>query len=172
MVDTAFHTPPEKLARRAEPPSFAMFETVAIDANSMTAPPRFEMGGGGLLSTLADYLSFSAALAGGGALRGKRLIGPRTLAYMTSDHLAPHMAKQHFLLPAGNGFGLGFQVRIDAGIAPTPGSVGEFSWGGLAGTAFLVSPRDDLFAVLMLQAPEHREYFRFLFRSLVYAAVL
>jgi len=91
---------------------------------------------------------------------------------MTSDHLAPHVGKAHPLLPPGYGFGLGFGVRVAPGLAPTPGGVGEYFWGGVAGTTFFVSPRDELFAILMLQAPEYRDYFRMLFRTLVYAAVV
>jgi CubicO group peptidase (beta-lactamase class C family) len=79
--------------------------------------------------------------------------------------------KDHYLLWPGHGFGLGFAVRTDPGKAPTAGSVGEFFWGGMMGTAFWVSPRDSLFAVLMVQTPENREYFRVLFRNLVSAAI-
>jgi CubicO group peptidase (beta-lactamase class C family) len=75
MVDTAFFTPPEKLGRRADPFSFAMLDAIGVDPNNMTAPPKFEMGGGGLLGTLADYARFLAMLDGGGALRGKRIFG-------------------------------------------------------------------------------------------------
>jgi len=172
MTDTAFYTPPDKLERRAEPVSLQMFSTIGIDPNNMTAPPKFEMGGGGLLGTLGDYLRFLAMLDGGGVLQGKRILGPRTLAFMTSNHLSPHVRNNHPLLPPGNAFGLGFAVRTDAGLAPTAGSVGEYFWGGVAGTAFFVSPADSLYAVLMLQAPEYRDYFRLLFRTLVYAAVV
>ena len=171
MLDTAFYTPTEKLERRAEPHSLKMFKQIGIDPNNMTEPPKFEMGGGGLLGTLTDYARFLAMLEGGGVLQGRRILGPRTLAFMASDHLAAHVRRDHPLLPPGNGFGLGFGVRVEPGLAPTAGTVGEYFWGGVAGTAFFVSPRDSLFAVLMLQAPEYREYFRVLFRTLAYAAV-
>ena len=62
-------------------------------------------------------------------------------------------------------------MRIEPGQAPTPGSVGEFFWGGMMGTAFWISPRQDLFAILMVQTPEYREHFRVLFRNLVNAAI-
>jgi CubicO group peptidase (beta-lactamase class C family) len=75
-------------------------------------------------------------------------------------------------MPPGHGFGLGFAVRTAAGIAPTPGAIGDFFWGGVAGTAFVISPSLDLFAVLMVQAPEYRERFRNLFRNLLAASVL
>ena len=171
MNDTAFFTPESKLARRAEPMSFDTFKSLRIAANEMTAPPRFESGGGGLLSTIGDYARFVAMLSGGGVLEGARILGSRTIAFMASDHLAPNVVKNHFLLWPGHGFGLGFCVRTAPGLAPTAGAVGEFFWGGVAGTAFWISPRDALFAILMLQAPEYREYFRVLFRNLVNAAI-
>ena len=75
------------------------------------------------------------------------------------------------LLPPGHGFGLGFAVRTAAGMAPFPGSVGNYYWGGAAGTTFWVDPAERLFAVMMIQAPVQREYYRLLFRDLVYAAI-
>jgi CubicO group peptidase (beta-lactamase class C family) len=110
-------------------------------------------------------------LSFGGAIDGVRILSPRTLAFMASDHLDASVRKDHYLLWPGHGFGLGFAVRTDPGKAPTAGSVGEYFWGGMMGTAFWVSPRDSLFAVLMVQTPENREYFRVLFRNLVSAAM-
>ena len=171
MVDTAFFTPEQKLGRRADPFSFDLMAAAGVDSGNATAPPKFESGGGGLMSTLADYTRFCAMLSQGGALDGVRVLGPRTLAFMASDHLDAGVDRRHFLLSPGHGFGLGFAVRIDPGKAPTAGSVGEFFWGGMMGTAFWVSPRDSLFAILMVQTPENREYFRMLFRNLVNAAI-
>jgi CubicO group peptidase (beta-lactamase class C family) len=173
MSDTAFFTPAEKAARRAEPHSFATLDAAGVDRMSHDAPPRFELGGAGLISTLADYARFCAMLAGGGALDGRRLLGPRTLAFMASDHLSPQMTIQDTpLMPPGHGFGLGFAVRTSPGLAPTAGAVGDFFWGGVAGTAFVISPSLDLFAVLMVQSAEYRERFRNLFRNLLAASVL
>jgi CubicO group peptidase (beta-lactamase class C family) len=172
MVDTAFFTPEEKLDRRAAPFSFDFMTAAGVDHSNATAPRKFQSGGGGLMSTLADYTRFAAMLSGGGALDGARILGPQTLAFMASDHLDQKVDRSHYLLWPGHGFGLGFAVRTDAGKAPTAGSVGEFYWGGMMGTAFWVSPRDSLFAILMVQTPENREYFRVLFRNLVTAAVV
>ena len=173
MVDTAFFTPEAKLGRRAEPFSFELMTAAGLSCVNDTTPPAFEFGGGGLVSTLGDYARFLGMLAGGGTLDGVRILGPRTLAFMASDHLGPGVLKpQTPLLWPGHGFGLGFAVRLETGMAPTPGTPGEFFWGGVMGTSFWVSPRDSLFAVLMVQAAEHRDYFRNLFRNLVNAAVL
>ncbi len=171
MVDTAFFTPESKVARRADPFSFDFMTAGGVDTCNWTAPAKFESGGGGLMSTLADYTRFAAMLSGGGALDGVRILSPQTLTFMASDHLGAGVRKDHFLLWPGHSFGLGFAVRTDPGKAPTAGSVGEFFWGGMMGTAFWVSPRDSLFAVLMVQTPENREYFRVLFRNLVTAAI-
>jgi CubicO group peptidase (beta-lactamase class C family) len=171
MSDTAFYTPEAKLARRAAPFSFDFMTAAGVDGCNATAPPRFESGGGGLMSTLSDYTRFAAMLSNGGAFDGARILGARTIVFMASDHLDAKTDRSHFLLWPGHGFGLGFAVRADPGKAPTAGSVGEFFWGGMMGTAFWVSPRDSLFAVLMIQAPENREYFRVLFRNLVSAAI-
>ncbi len=172
MTDTAFFTPEAKLARRAEPFSFDFMTAAGINAESQTAPPKFESGGGGLLSTLADYTRFTAMLSNGGAFAGQRLMSPRTVAYMAADHLDATVGRDHYLLWPGHGFGLGFAVRVREGTAPAIGSVGEYFWGGMMGTTFWVSPSDKLFAILMVQSPEYREYFRVLFRNLVYAALL
>jgi CubicO group peptidase (beta-lactamase class C family) len=171
MRDTAFFTPESKLARLADPFSFDFMTAAGVDTTSVTSPPKFESGGGGLVSTLSDYTRFAAMLSFGGAIDGVRILSPRTLAFMASDHLDAGVRKDHYLLWPGHGFGLGFAVRTDPGKAPTAGSVGEFFWGGMMGTAFWVSPRDSLFAILMVQTPENREYFRVLFRNLVSAAI-
>ena len=127
--------------------------------------------GGGLLSTIADYTRFAAMLSVGGALDGVRILGPRTIAFMASDHLDASVNRNHYLLWPGHGFGLGFAVRTEPGRRRRAGSVGEYFWGGMMGTAFWMSPRDSLFAILMVQTPEYREYFRVLFRNLVAAAI-
>jgi CubicO group peptidase (beta-lactamase class C family) len=171
MVDTAFFTPESKLTRRADPFSFDFMTAAGVDTRESTSPPKFESGGGGLMSTLADYARFAAMLSAGGAIDGVPLLSPRTLAFMASDHLDARVRKDHYLLFPGHGFGLGFAVRTDPGKAPTAGCVGEFFWGGMMGTAFWVSPRDSLFAIIMVQTPENREYFRLLFRNLVSAAI-
>ena len=90
---------------------------------------------------------------------------------MSSDHLGPHVRRGSDLLPPGHGFGLGFAVRTAAGMTVVPGSKGLFYWGGIAGTTFWIDPQEDMFALLMIQAPGQRDYYRMLFRTLVYAAV-
>ena len=172
MVDAAFYTPPAKRDRLAEPLSNDALTAGRIDLVDCSAPPPFEMAGSGLVSTIGDYARFLAMVAGGGALDGVRVLGARTLAYMASDHLGPEIDRRSPFLAPGHGYGLGFAVRTEAGVAPTTGPVGEFSWGGVSGVAFWVSPRDALFAIVMTHAPDHYLYFRQVFRNMVNAAIL
>lgn len=172
MSDTDFFTPADKIARLAQPFPRDPDSGGPVNLIDTHAAPRFESGGGGLVSTMDDYLRFARMLALGGTAGGKRFIGSRTLAFMTADHLAPHVRNgSPTLLQPGHGFGLGFSVRRQVGIAPTPGSPGEFFWGGVAGTYFWIAPKEDLIALMMVQAPRQRDYFRQLFRNLVYAAL-
>jgi len=106
----------------------------------------------------------------GGRFGEVRLLSRKTVELMTADHLGPIPGAPD-LLPPGHGFGLGFAVRRERGIAPLPGSVGMFYWSGMAGTTFWVDPSERLAAVLMIQAPGQREHYRALFRDMVYAAV-
>ena len=100
-----------------------------------------------------------------------RLLGSRTVDFMTADHLGSIPATGS-LLPPGHGFGLGFAVRTATGISPVPGSAGLYYWGGIAGTTFFVDPAEDLYAMMMIQAPNQRDYYRPLFRNLVYASLM
>jgi CubicO group peptidase (beta-lactamase class C family) len=169
MSDTDFHVPPAKHARLAE--AFAKDpETGAgVQLIEVREKPMFESAGGGLVSTAADYVRFLQMLLNGGTLDGTRLLSRKTIEYMTADHLGPVTGAPDLLIP-GYGFGLGFAVRLHGGIAQVPGSVGQYYWGGLAGTTFWVDPAEQLFALLLIQGPGQREYYRVLFRDLVYAA--
>ncbi len=170
MVDTGFHVPPDRQHRLADAFASDPDSGAPVRLVKVTEAPRFESGGGGLVSTAIDYARFLQMLQNGGSLDGVRLIGRKTLEWMTSDHLGS-IPSQSTLLPAGHGFGLGFAVRLQAGLDTTPGSVGQYFWSGLAGTTFWVDPREELYALLLVQAPNQRDYCRTLFRSLVYAAL-
>jgi CubicO group peptidase (beta-lactamase class C family) len=170
MPDTAFHVAAGHEHRIADPYPIDPDSGGAVKLFDPRRVPNFESGGGGLMSTMADYTRFLRMLAGGGRLDGARLLSRDTLAFMTADHLGdiPHDAPQ---LPPGHGFGLGFAVRTHPGLAPLPGAVGSFFWGGIAGTTFWVDPARELFAAMMVQAPMQRDELRMLFRTMVYAAL-
>jgi CubicO group peptidase (beta-lactamase class C family) len=172
MSDTGFFAPADKHERLAEPFANDPDTGAAVNLINVRAAPRFEMGGGGLVSTMDDYVRFLQMLHRGGTLGGARILGRKTLDFMTSDHLGPDVRiGTRFLLAPGHGFGLGFAVRRDAGLAPFPGTVGEYFWGGIAGTAFWIAPQEDLVALMMIQAPGQRDYYRQLFRFLAHAAL-
>ncbi|MDB5871729.1 MAG: class beta-lactamase-related serine hydrolase [Ramlibacter sp.] len=170
MKDTAFAVAQDQWHRIAEP--FAKDPDTGEPVIMMDAreTPRFESGGGGLLSTAADYIRFLQFMRNRGTLDGTRLVSRKTIEWMTADHLGGIPVNGDLLLP-GYGFGLGFSVRLHGGQAPQPGSPGQYYWSGIGGTSFLVDPAEDLFAMLLTQAPNQRIYFRNLFRHLVYAAV-
>jgi len=170
MVDTAFHVPEPNHPRLAEAFPHDPDDGAAVQLLEVRTAPNFESGGGGLVSTAGDYARFLQMLLNGGTLDGERLLGRKTIELMTSDHLGPITGASDLLLP-GHGFGLGFAVRLQAGIAYVPGSIGQYFWGGLAGTTFWVDPQEQMFALLLIQAPGQRDYYRTLFRDLVYSAL-
>lgn len=171
MDDTAFHVPADQLHRLAEPYATDPDTGAPVRLFDVRTPSPQEMGGAGLVSTAADYARFMEMMLAGGALGGVRLLSPKTVRLMTSDHLGA-IPVTGDLLPAGHGFGLGFAVRLQHGLAPGAGSAGMYYWGGLSGTSFLIDPHEQLHAQLLIQQPGRREHFRSLFRELVYAALL
>jgi CubicO group peptidase (beta-lactamase class C family) len=171
MAETAFFTGEENATRLAEAFPTDPWSGEDVKLFNMLEKPAMESGGGGLVSTTMDYARFCQMLLNKGSLDGERIIGRKTLELMASDHLSPHVKIKGDLVPPGHGFGLGFAVRRQAGIAPFLGSAGQFFWSGMAGTFFWIDPQEDLFAVFMMQGPGQRQYTRTLVRDLVYAAV-
>jgi CubicO group peptidase (beta-lactamase class C family) len=170
MVDTAFHVPARDHGRLAGGFERDPDTGAAVSLLEVREPPRFESGGGGMVSTAVDYARFMQMMLDGGRLGDVRLLSRKTVELMTADHLGP-IPGDGDLLPPGHGFGLGVAVRRERGMAPVPGSAGTFYWGGMAGTTFWVDPVERLTAVLMIQAPGQREHYRMLFRDMVYAAI-
>ena len=174
MTETGFFVPPEKHARIAEPFARDPDGGVQMRVIDVRQPVALESGGGGLTSTAMDYARFLQFMLNRGELGGVRLLGSRMVDFMTADHLGDIPVfgpASRALLSPGHGFGLGVAVRRALGMASMPGSTGSYHWGGRAGTTFFVDPAEDLFAILMLQAPNQREHYRLLFRNLVYATL-
>jgi CubicO group peptidase (beta-lactamase class C family) len=173
MIDTAFEIPHAKQNRLAQPQVDPQTGKVA-ELLDLTQPATLFAGGHGLASTASDYLRFAQMLANGGELEGARILGPRTIAFMTSDHvLGAGIERGTNWIPGnGYGFGLGFAVRRDAGESTWPGTVGDFFWGGYAGTAFWIDPKQQLVPVYMSQEPNRRQHYRNIFRDLVYQSLL
>ena len=174
MKDTVLLRDRHAPSRSASPSRSPTTAASASDAefNDPRVAQKWESGGGGMVGTAMDYARFLQMLLNGGSLDGKRILGPKTVAYMTADHMGGVVVPGPLYLPgAGFGFGLGFAVRKDAGVSPFPGSVGEYNWGGAGGTYFWVDPKEDLFVVFMMQSPKQRVHYRALLKDMVYAAV-
>jgi CubicO group peptidase (beta-lactamase class C family) len=174
MKDTGFFlTDAARRSRLAQP--FPNDRAPGIDVGY--ADPRVETkwqsGGGGMIGGVMDYARFLQMLLNGGTLDGKRYLGPKTVAYMTADHLGNVIVPGPLYLPgAGYGFGLGFAVRKEQGVSPAPSSPGEYNWGGVYGTYFWVDPKEDMFVVFMMQSQQQRLRYRSLLRDMIYAALV
>lgn len=183
MHDTDFHLPESKAARLAACYRFTPTEPMQLVDDPQTSPylrpPTFISGGGGLVSTLSDYLRFCRMLLNGGSLDGVRILGSKTIELMGANHLPGGKDLTQISVSlfseatyAGVGFGLGFAVTLDPARTLMPGTVGDLSWGGMAGTYFWVDPREDLIVIFMTQLmpsatyPTRREL-----RTLVYSAM-
>lgn len=167
MTDTGFHVTADKLNRAAQP--WQMPEAPPMTPRfDVAQKPRFESGGGGLASTMDDYLRFAIMVADGGEFAGKHLVGNKTIEFMTADHTKARPGR-----PPGLGFGLGFEVRTSVGDAALPGSLGEYGWAGNAGTLFWIDPKEQLIAIYMVQVDDRvRIMLRNQFRTMVQSAII
>ena len=171
MTETAFYAQQKDQGRLAQPFAADPWTGVQVTPYDMLEKPALESGGGGFVSTATDYSRFCQVLLNGGTLDGERIIGRKTLRFMASDHLGPGVKVMTSVIPPGYGFGLGFAVRLQTGMAPAAGSIGQFYWSGVLGTGFFIDPAENMFTVFMMQGPGQREYIRNMLRDLVYAAV-
>jgi CubicO group peptidase (beta-lactamase class C family) len=186
MRDTDFLVPPDKQDRFAACYAMQGGKLTLFDdcrGSRFFAPPRLESGGGGLVGTAADYMRFCRMLLNQGELDGVQLLSPKTVALMTENHL-PGGADIAALSPAedsfnesghrGIGFGLGVAVTLDPARTGIPGTAGEFSWGGMASTAFFVDPKEEMGVVFMTQViaeTGERVRLRRDLRTMIYAAM-
>ena len=173
MVDTGFAV--EDAARQdriAEP--FADDRNFGVDANfnDPRHALRFQSGGGGMVSTAGDYARFLQMMLNGGTLDGHRYLSTQMVRSMTSDQLGSVRPGPLYLPGPGYHFGLGVAVRVDAGVAPFLGSVGDWYWNGAGGTSMWVDPAQDLAVVFMIQAPKQGRHYNRVIRDMVYAAIL
>lgn len=183
MVDTGFHCPDDKAHRLSDAWAYEAGQPPQLfdpaEKSGTRRVPRFESGGGGLLSTTADYHRFCRMLVNGGAADGERILSPKTLQLMTANHLPggadlTQVSKALFseAYNAGAGFGLGFGMTIDPARALVPGSAGEFYWGGIFSTAFFVDPVEKIHAVFMTQLyPSFIYPIRRQLKTLIYSAL-
>jgi CubicO group peptidase (beta-lactamase class C family) len=136
---------------------------------------RWESGGGGLVTTVADLARFAQMLLNGGALDSRTYLSPKTFAAMTTDHIGPGsgVERNYFYFPGdGFGFGYGVGVRTDPGnaVPPPPGSLGEIKWDGATGAYLVVDRAQDMFFVVLQNAPSARQHVQVNVKKLVYDA--
>ena len=159
MNDTGFWVPATKLNRLAQPQidpkTGKTFPVRPIDSI-----PKLLSGGGGMVSTAADYARFSQMMLNMGELEGVRILSRKSIELMTSNHLPPNVVftnRISFLAPkpeSGMGFGFGFAVRLESGRSSLPGSTGEFWWNGATGTNFVIDPKEKMTLILLTQQPD------------------
>jgi CubicO group peptidase (beta-lactamase class C family) len=171
MRDTAFMLDDAKRDRVAEPlPGDNTLSSVR-GLGDPVMRRRWESGGGGMLGTIADYARFAQMLLNGGTLDGRRYLKPQTVRLMTSDHVPPEtrIARDHFYFPSGDsGYGLGVAVRV---IENPPLRAGEYRWDGAGGTFFFIDPKDDMFAICMMQSASQRGRIQDELKTLIYQAL-
>jgi CubicO group peptidase (beta-lactamase class C family) len=184
MVDTGFFVPEAQHHRVAQlygrHPGTGLAIPLDAAGRASLAPPPALLGGGGLVSTMSDYVRFAEMLRRGGELDGRRLLAPRTVRYMATNHLPGNADLSMYGRPLfsettfdGVGFGLLGSVTLDPVMAKVPGSVGDFGWGGAASTFFWVDPVEDLTCVFMTQLlPSNSHPIRSMIKQLVHQALI
>ncbi len=177
MRDTSFRMSREKDGRLTQVYSKTKDKT-AIEASRGGRTGRYYddtrwfSGGGGLVSTTRDYLRFCQMMLNGGILDGKRVLSRKTVDLMTMDHMGS-IGRASSTLRRGYGFGLNFAVHADPTLSGLNGSVGEYNWGGLAGTSFWIDPQEELIGIYMIQMmPPRFSNGAGQFKRLVYQAIV
>jgi CubicO group peptidase (beta-lactamase class C family) len=177
MKDTGFYV------KKEDHPRLARFEPVKDEKTgnlipnpadlAFMAPQKMLSGGGGLVSTASDYLRFAQMLLNGGKFNGQQFLSPKTIAYMASDHLGtiPQNNLYESVGP-GWGYGLGVGVRIKQGEALYNGSVGNYYWGGAAGTVFWNDPQEEMISMILFQDFNLRMHYRRIYGNLAYQALV
>ena len=171
MTTTKFFlTDPAERTRYAQP----LRKDRHTERNSLDVT-RWESGGGGLVTTVADFARYGQMLLNGGALDGKTYLSPKTFAAMTTDHVGPGsgVERNYFYFPGdGFGFGYGFGIRTDPGnaVPPPPGSPGEIKWDGATGAYLVVDHAQDMFLIVLQNAPSARQHVQINVKKLVYDA--
>ncbi|WP_407150357.1 serine hydrolase domain-containing protein [Bradyrhizobium sp. ORS 86] len=176
MKDATFHPSETQRARLAHPFANDPLTGKPQAIKLLDAQTRFDCGGACSFATVGDYLRFGQMLLNGGELDGKRILSPKTVHHMTSNHLGPEIKNNVANVEphrGGFGFGLGVAVRTSEGLSSVPGSPGEFTWNGAYGTQFFCDPQERLVVVVGTAAPgELRKYYRENVQDIVYGAMV
>ncbi|MEM0912955.1 MAG: serine hydrolase domain-containing protein, partial [Pseudomonadota bacterium] len=176
MKDTGFFVQPTNIERFAEvygPGEKG--ETVLLDDEPLgdfISDPESHNGGGGLVSTMQDYLIFAQMLLNKGEYKGIRVLGKKTVEYMTTNHL-PYDLLPYSPTEPGTGHALGMAVVVDESGLKKMGSVGSYGWGGAASTTFIVDPKENLILIAMTQfIPSSYHPYQEDFNNTVYQALV
>ena len=178
MVDTGFYVPAHKQdrfgANYGPAPGGGLRVIDAPTGSRFSSPPTYFEGGGGLVSTAMDYARFAQMLLNGGTLDGRRILGRKTVEFMSQNHLSEQEQQADFLKTAFAGWGFGLGVSVVTEIAKTqlPGTNGEYGWNGAAGTTFWIDPAEDLIAIQMTQIIPFAAALPSELRALVYPALV
>ena len=182
MTETGFEIAEDKLSRFSACYQFDPNNEPTLQddpLNSAFSERTFDSGGGGLVSTVSDYYKFCTMLLNGGILNGKRILGPRTIEYMTKNHLPGNVdladiasGKFSDAPFKGIGFGLGFAVKTDPVKHSNLGSVGEYYWSGAASTLFWIDPKEEMIVIFLTQLMGNTAYdFRSELQSIIYSSI-
>ena len=175
MPDTTFQVADKNRARLAQPLPIDPISGKPQKISILNDKVKFDCGGSCAFSTAADYIRFGQMMLNGGVLGGKRVLGPQTIALMTSNHLNKDIRNDVGGTEPGRvgyGFGLGVAVRMEKGLSAINGNVGDYTWNGANGTIFWVDPKENMVVVMMAAAPgEIRKIHREKVNALVYAAI-
>ena len=176
MKDATFHPSEGQRDRLARPFPNDPLTGKAQGIKLLDQPTKFDCGGACSFATVGDYVRFGQMLLNGGELDGQRILGPKTVHHMTTNHLGPEIKNNVANIEphrAGFGFGLGVAVRTSEGLSSVPGNPGEFTWNGAYGTQFFCDPKERLVVVVGTAAPgELRKYYREQVQDIVYGAMV
>jgi CubicO group peptidase (beta-lactamase class C family) len=175
MPDTTFEVADKDRSRLAQPLPVDPINGKAQKVDILNQKVKFDCGGSCAFSTAGDYVRFGQMLLNGGSIDGRRVLGPQTVTFMTSNHLNKDIKNNVGLTEPGRvgyGFGLGVAVRMERGLSAINGNVGDFTWNGANGTIFWVDPKEQMVVVMMAVAPgEIRKVHREQVNALIYGAL-
>lgn len=175
MKNTTWWVPPAEQGRIAQTLDSDPLKVEMLKSYRQSYSPlnkSYFKGGAGLLGTAADYLRFAQMMVNGGELDGKRYLSRKTVEFMLSQHTVGMGGSTIASTGPGYGFGLGFAVRQDEGMAWVPGSKGDAMWAGAWGTSFWIDPKEKLVGIIMAQGPSNRTHTRMLYKNLVYGSLV
>ena len=175
MPNTTFQVAEKDRARLAQPLPIDPLTGKPQKVDILNQTTQFDCGGSCAFSTAGDYVRFGQMLLNGGSLDGKKVLGPQTVAFMTSNHLNKDIKNNVGGTEPGRvgyGFGLGVAVRMERGLSAINGNVGDFTWNGANGTIFWVDPKEQMVVVMMAVAPgEIRKVHREQLNAVIYGAL-